>query len=45
MHDLVIIVIPRIKAEWEDVAYALHLKIPKVDAIRKQYHGDPKKCC
>ena len=39
------IVIPRIKAEWEDVAYALHYKITMVNAIKTKHNEDPKKCC
>ena len=44
MADINKIVIPRIKAEWEDVAYALCYDIPTVKAI-KGNNQDPKKCC
>ena len=39
------IVIPRIKAEWEDVAYALEYDISEVQGIQAKYNSDPKKCC
>jgi len=45
MCDLVLIVVPKIKAEWEDLAYALHFEALKVDAIKENGHHDPKKCC
>jgi len=45
MCDLVTIVIPKIKAGWTDVAYALRFKISTVDAIREKYSNDPKTCC
>ena len=38
------IVIPRIQAEWEDVAYALRYEIPTVSAI-KANNNNTKKCC
>ena len=45
MADLNKIVIPRIKAEWEDVAYALRYKIVTVNAIKAKHNEDPKNCC
>ena len=45
MADINNIVISRIKAEWEDFAYALHYKINTVKAIKKKHREDPKKCC
>ena len=45
MDDLISIVIPRINADWEDVAYALHYKIPAVKSIKTKHNNDPKKCC
>ena len=45
MGDLNYIVVPKIKAHWEDVAYALRFKIHDVQAIKEKYHEDPKKCC
>lgn len=45
MADINKIVIRRIKAEWEDVAYALHYEIHTIKAIKEKHHGDPKKCC
>ena len=45
MADINNIVIPRIKAEWEDVAFALRYKIATVKAINEKHNGNPKKCC
>ena len=45
MADLNIIVIPRIKAEWEDVAFALRYKIVTVNSIKEKHKENPKKCC
>ena len=44
MADINKIVIPEIKAEWEDVAYALGYKIVTVQAIKAE-HKELKKCC
>ena len=43
MVDIITIVIPRIQAEWEDVAYALDFEIATVKAIKT--NDNPKKCC
>ena len=45
MRDISYIVIPRIQAEWEDVAFALGYKIPTVNAIKAKHNDNPKKCC
>ena len=45
MKDLIIIVIPLLKAEWEDVAFILNYKTPSIDSIKESHHNDPKKCC
>ena len=45
MGDLNKIVIPRIQAEWENVAFALRYKIAMVKTIREKHREDPKKCC
>ena len=45
MGDLNEIVIPRIQAEWEDVAYALRYEIHMVRAIQEKHREDPKRCC
>ena len=39
------IVIPKIKAEWKDVAFALLDDIPTVNGIKEKCHEIPKKCC
>lgn len=39
------IVVPKINAEWEDVAYALRYEISAVESIRTKHNHDPKKCC
>ena len=44
MADINKIVIPRIQAEWEQVAFALHYSIPKVKAI-KENNQYSMKCC
>ena len=45
MGDLNEIVVPRIQAEWEDVAYALCYEIHMVRAVQERYREDPRKCC
>ena len=45
MHDLNQIVIPRVAAEWEAVAFALRYEISTIQCIRSNHHGDVKKCC
>ena len=45
MGDLNEIVIPKIQAEWEDVAYALRYEIHMVKTIQEKYREDPTKCC
>ena len=45
MADINHIVVPQIKAEWEDVAYALRYEITTVKAIKAKHNEDPKKCC
>ena len=45
MGDLISIVVPRINADWEDVAFALRYEIPAVKFIRSKHNNDPKKCC
>ena len=45
MGDMNKIVIPKIQAEWEDVAYALCYKIPTVNAIKAKCNDNPKRCC
>ena len=45
MGDLNKIVVPKINAYWEDVAYALCFKIHTVEFITSKHYGDPKKCC
>ena len=45
MFELIKFVIPRIAAEWEDVAFCLHYNITTVEGIRQKYRDDPKRCC
>ena len=45
MMDLNRYVVPKIAAEWEDVAYALRFKIPTVNSINQKNYSNPKKCC
>ena len=45
MEHLVEFVIPKIKANWEDVAFILGYDSTRVDSITTQFHNDAKKCC
>ena len=45
MGDLNKIVIPKIKTEWEDVAFALHFKRQIVKDIKNTYPESSKQCC
>ena len=45
MHDLNRIVVPKVSAAWEDIAYALKYEISTVQAIRSSHREIPKKCC
>ena len=46
MFQLYKIVVPKILAHWEEVAYiSFHCDISKVEAIEAKQNGDPKKCC
>ena len=45
MEDIIEIVIPKILAEWEYVAYALRYQIRSVKAIKAKCNDNPKKCC
>ena len=44
MWDLIKIVIPKIQAEWEYVAYSLQYDVPDVKAFKKDCY-DCNKCC
>jgi len=44
MSDLNKIIIPKIMANWDDVAYALCYEVHTVKAIREKSQN-PKKCC
>ena len=44
MAEIIKIVIPRIQAEWEKVAYILRYSIPAVKAI-KESNQNSEKCC
>ena len=45
MKDLIIIVIPLLKGEWEDVAFLLNYKPAEINNIKQAQHYDPKRCC
>ena len=45
MGDINKIVVPKIQADWEDVAFALRYKIPTVNAIKASCNYNSKKCC
>ena len=44
MWELIQIVIPKIRAEWEDLAYCMRYKPGDVEAFRTDSHG-PEECC
>ena len=44
MHDLRIVV-SKVSAYWEDVAFGLRYEISTVEYIKNTYNGDCKKCC
>ena len=45
MHDLNRIVVAKVSAEWEDIAYALQYDIPAVEKINEKHSRNPTKCC
>ena len=45
MKDLLTIVVPRVAAEWNDVAYHLNFEIAAIKIIREKCNRDPEKCC
>ena len=45
MRDLNKIVVPKVLAEWEDIAYELEYEISGVKNIRNKHKENPKKCC
>ena len=45
MKQLLTIVVPRIAAEWDKVAYFLEFNISSIKIIRQQYWNVPKECC
>lgn len=44
MHELTKIVIPRVKAEWKDLAYAMRYEIGEVDAFYKDGRDLHERC-
>ena len=45
MHELNEIVIPKMKAYWEDLAYAMSYSIAEVEAFDKEAKGDLHESC
>ena len=45
MQELNKIVIPRIKSEWQDVAYSMGYKVHDVNAIERECRHVLKDCC
>ena len=45
MCDLITIVIPKIQAKWEIVAYFLRYDVAAVDAFKKDGHDSSHQCC
>ena len=45
MKHLINIVVPRVAAHWNDVAFNLDFNIPTVQIISKKFQNDPVGCC
>ena len=45
MDDLDRIVVPKVSADWKDVAYSLGYNVPTVSLIKSKHNGNPTKCC
>ena len=45
MSDLLKIVVPKIAAHWNKLAYFLEFDISRVEIIRKQHPNDPEERC
>ena len=45
MSDLLKIVVPKIAAHWNTLAYFLEFDISRVKIIRKQHPNDPEESC
>ena len=45
LRDLITMVVPRIKAVWEDVAYVLRYDSYRTHGINERHQGDPTRCC
>ena len=45
IHDLNRIVVPKVSAEWEDIAYALQYDIPTIEKSSKKHKENATKCC
>ena len=45
MKQLLTIVVPRISAEWVEVAHHLEFSISKIMTIQKKYRYNPNECC
>ena len=45
MSELLKIVIPKVAAQWDTLAYFLEFDILRVNIIRKQHLNDPEESC
>ena len=45
MHDFNTIVVPKVSAQWEDIAFALKYEESTVELISTKHNGNPTKCC
>ena len=45
MSTLLKIVVPKVAAYWDTIAYCLDIEIPRVDIIREKCSNNPEKCC
>ena len=45
MSELLKIVIPKVAAHWDTLAYCLNFEVSRVEIIKKQFHDDPEESC
>ena len=45
MSTLLKIVVPKVAAYWDTIAYYLDIEIPRVDIIREKCSNNPENCC
>ena len=45
MWKLIKIIIPKVTAEWEDLAFCMMYEVEEVNSFKKGSNGDPEQCC